>query len=159
MLHATTHTKYYRSIYRVLHSFITAGMNGYVYKVNHSTLLGGILSTNEQVLTDYAQLHLIGPAIWQSHFTKVVQVRACRTNHQCTAIFYIIWKHFHANLYKYKNFLTWYSNSMRGTMSQAKNWRNSSDGGRVDPSVVCSWDKAPLDTDLPASTSLDQCNP
>ena len=56
---------------------------------------------------------------------------------------------------------TWYSNYMCNTMSQSENWRKSSGGRRVDPSIVCSWGEIPLDTDLPAckSTSLDQCNP
>ena len=50
-------------------------------------------------------------------------------------------------------FLTWYINNMCTTVSQPEYRRNSSGGGRVNLSIVCSWGKVPLDTDLPASTA------
>ena len=50
---------------------------------------------------------------------------------------------------------TWYCDGMCSSVSQSENRRNSSGGGRVDPSTVCSWGKVALDTDLPSTTSMN----
>lgn len=56
---------------------------------------------------------------------------------------------------------TWYGNGLSSTTSQSDKRRDNGDGGRVDPFVVWSWGKVPLDTDLPSWTcaSIDQIRP